>query len=146
MYEKSRNIESSFRLIRMSCAVLVLGCCGFAGFAFYRASEEIRRAEGRVYVLAAGKVMEAMASDRRDNIPVEARDHVRTFHWLFFTLDPDEKVVNDNIGRALYLADGSAKRVYEGLRESGYYAGVITGNISERLAVDSIHLDMTGYP
>lgn len=146
MYGKSRNIESSFRLIRLSCVVLVLACFGFAGFAFYRASEEIRRAEGRVYVMSAGKVMEAIASDRRDNIAVEARDHVRTFHGLFFTLDPDEKVVNDNLGKALYLADGSARRVYEALKESGYYAGVITGNVSERLTVDSVHLDMTGYP
>jgi len=146
MYQKSRNIESSFRLIRMSCVVLVLACCGFAGYAFYRASEEIRRAQGRVYVLAAGKVMEAMASDRRDNVPVEARDHVRTFHSLFFTLDPDDKVINDNLGRALYLADASARREYEALKEAGYYAGVITGNISERITVDSIHLDITGYP
>lgn len=146
MYGKSRNIESSFRLIRMSCVVLVLACFGFAAFTFYRASEEIGRAEGRVYVLAAGKVMEAIASDRRDNVLVEARDHVKTFHWLFFTLDPDEKVINDNLGRALYLADGSAKREYEALKESGYYAGVITGNISERIAVDSIRLDMTAYP
>jgi conjugative transposon TraK protein len=146
MYEKSRDIESSFRLIRMSCVVLVLACFGFSGFAFYRASEEVRRASGRVYVLAAGKVMEAMASDRRENMPVEARDHVRTFHSLFFTLDPDDKVINDNLGRALYLADGSARREYEALKESGYYAGIITGNISERITVDSIHLDMTAYP
>jgi len=65
---------------------------------------------------------------------------------LFFTLDPDEKVIGDNLNRALYLADGSAKRVYENLRESGYYAGVISGNISQRVTVDSIRLDLAGYP
>jgi conjugative transposon TraK protein len=146
MYEKSRNIESSFRLIRGCCVVLILGCFGLTGFAFYKASREIERSQGRVYVLAAGKVLEAMASDRRDNVPAEARDHVRTFHLLFFTLDPDEKVVNDNLGRALYLADGSARRVYEALKESGYYAGVISANISERVTIDSIHLEMGGYP
>ena len=146
MYKKARNIESSFRLIRLVCVVLILCCFGFAGFAFFQAGREVQRASDRVYVLSAGKVMEAMASDRRDNVAVEARDHVRTFHWLFFTLDPDEKVVNDNLGQALYLADGSAKRVYETLKESGYYAGVISANISERITVDSIRLDMTGYP
>lgn len=146
MYEKSRTIESSFRLIRLCCVVLIVGCLVLTGFVFYHASRQMERSQGRVYVLAAGKVMEAMASDRKDNIPVEARDHVRTFHWLFFTLDPDEKVVNDNLGRALYLADGSARRVYEALKESGYYAGIISANISERITVDSIHLEMSGYP
>lgn len=146
MYEKARNIESSFRLIRWVCVLVVVGCFGFAGFAFYQAGMEVRRAGERVYVLSAGKVMEAMAGDRRDNVAVEARDHVRTFHWLFFTLDPDEKVIGDNLGRALYLADGSARRVYEALKESGYYAGVIGANVSERVTVDSIRLDMTGYP
>lgn len=146
MYKRARNIESSFRLIRLTCVVLILGCFGFAGFAFYQAGQEMRRASDRVYLLSAGKVMEAMASDRRENIPVEARDHVRTFHWLFFTLDPDERVIGDNLGRALYLADGSARRVYETLKESGFYAGVISANISERITVDSIRVDMAGYP
>ena len=146
MYPKARNIESSFRLIRLTCVVAIVSSFGFAGYVFYRAGEAVSQAQDRVYILAAGKVLEALASDRRDNIPVEARDHVRTFHWLFFTLDPDERVINDNLGRSLYLADGSAKRLYENLKESGYYASVISANISQRITVDSIRLDMTGYP
>jgi conjugative transposon TraK protein len=48
--------------------------------------------------------------------------------------------------KALYLADVSAKRVYDNLKESGYYAGVVSGNISQRLVVDSVVLNMDGYP
>lgn len=100
----------------------------------------------KVYILASGKALEAFASDRKENIPVEARDHIRSFHQCFFTLDPDEKVINTNITRALYLADGSAKRLYDNLTESGYYAGIISGNISQEITVDSIALDMGSYP
>jgi conjugative transposon TraK protein len=77
---------------------------------------------------------------------VEARDHVRTFHTLFFTLDPDEKVIEGNLNRALYLADGSARRAYEDAKEAGFYAEVISADASQRIAVDSIRLDMTSYP
>jgi conjugative transposon TraK protein len=126
--------------------VVIVGVLGLGGYMFFVASEAVSRAQGRVYILANGKVLEALASDRKENIPVEARDHVRTFHGLFFTLDPDEKVIEGNLSRALYLADGSAKRIYENLKESGYYANVISANISQRLVIDSIRLDMTSYP
>jgi conjugative transposon TraK protein len=90
--------------------------------------------------------MEGVAADRRDNVAVEARDHVRVFHEDFFTLDPDERVIRTNITRALYLADGSAKRAWENLKESGYYSGIISGNISQEITVDSVALDLRVYP
>jgi len=146
MLLRTKNLESSFRLIRGTCMVVVVGAFGLCGYMFFAANQVVMRAQGRVYILADGKVLEALAGDRKDNIPVEARDHIRNFHLMFFTLDPDEKVIGDNLERALYLADGSARRVYENLKESGYYAGVISANISQRLTVDSIRLDMSSYP
>ncbi len=50
------------------------------------------------------------------------------------------------ITKALYLADGSAKTQYDNLRESGFYANLIAGNISQQITVDSIQLDMNQYP
>jgi conjugative transposon TraK protein len=68
------------------------------------------------------------------------------FHHDFFTLDPDEKVIEANIGKALYLADESARNQYNGLKEKGYYNNLISGNISQTIRVDSIQLDMNQYP
>lgn len=146
MFPRTRNLESSFRLIRGTCVTVILGAFGLCGYMFFEANRAVSRAQARIYLLTGGKALEAISGERKDNIPVEARDHIRTFHLLFFTLDPDEKVIGDNLGRALYLADGSGKRVYENLKESGYYAGVISANISERVAIDSMRLDLTGYP
>lgn len=106
----------------------------------------VARMQDRIYVLAEGRAVEAVGTDRRANMPVEARDHVRSFHEAFFTLDADEKVITANITKALYLADGSARRVYENLKENGYYSGLITGNISQEIAIDSIVLNLQGYP
>ena len=62
---------------------------------------------------------------KENNIPLEARDHVKMFHYYFFTLDPDDKVIQYNITKALYLADVSAKRQYDNLKENGYYSNLI---------------------
>lgn len=146
MFPRMRNLESSFRLVRGTCIAVILGAFFLCGYMFFAANQAVGRAQARIYILSGGKALEAVAGERKDNIPVEARDHIRNFHVLFFTLDPDEKVINDNLTRALYLADGSAKRMYENLKESGYYAGVISANISERVVVDSIRLDLASYP
>jgi len=102
--------------------------------------------QNKVYVLAAGKALEAYASERKDNVEVEARDHVKTFHQFFFTLDPDDKVIKTNITKALYLADDSAKRIYDDLKENSFYSGIISGNISQTIQVDSIRVDVKDYP
>jgi conjugative transposon TraK protein len=117
--------------------------CGFAVYKSYRLVSQI---QSKVYILANGKVLEAFASDRKDNIPVEARDHIKTFHQLFFTLDPDDKVIQANVTRAFYLADASAKREYDNLKENGYYANLISGNISQQITIDSVTVDLGTYP
>ncbi|MDO6433279.1 conjugative transposon protein TraK [Flavitalea sp. BT771] len=146
MFNKTRNIERAFQLVRLFCLVVVLGCLVTTAFIVTRSIRSVERARQTVYVLSAGKVLEAMASDRKENIPVEAKDHIRAFHQLFFTLAPDEKVIGANITRALYLADASAKKLYDNLKENGYYAGIIAGNVSQSILVDSVSLDMTAYP
>jgi conjugative transposon TraK protein len=146
MFPKAKNIETAFQFIRLFTAVLIVGCLTLCGVITWLSYQSIARAQARIYILASGKALEAIAQDRKDNIPVEARDHIRTFHQYFFTLDPDEKVIDANLTRALYLADVSAKRQYDDLKETGYYAGIISGNISQEVTIDSIRLDMTGYP
>ncbi len=141
-----KNIDSAFRYIRgFSIAMLfcsTLTCC----YALYRSYAMVAGMQARIYILANGKAMEAIAGERKENIPVEARDHISSFHRLFFTLDPDEKVIQANISKALYLADGSAKKQYDNLKESGYYMNIISGNISQAITIDSIKLDLDQVP
>jgi conjugative transposon TraK protein len=146
MFTKPRNIERAFQQIRLFCLLVIVFAFLFSGYIAYCFFSKLSEAQARIYLLANGKALEAFASDRRENIPVEARDHIKTFHLDFFTLDPDERVIQTNITRALYLADGSAKRFYDNLKENGYYANIISGNISQDITVDSISLDTRSYP
>lgn len=146
MFKKLRNLETAFQHVRIFSIAIVLGAFFAIGFTVYQCRALISTIQSRVYILFNGKVLDAIAADRKDNVAVEARDHVKTFHQLFFTLSPDDKANQASLGKALYLADGSAKREYDDLAESGYYANIISGNISQQLQVDSVIIDLGNYP
>ena len=146
MFRQMKNIDSAFRYIRSFTLIVITGCIIICCFALYKSFRLVSEMQAKVYILANGKALEAYASDRKENIPVEAKDHVKNFHELFFTLDPDDKVIQANITRALYLADGSAKRAYDNLKEHGYYSNIISGNISQQIRVDSVAVNLNGYP
>ena len=146
MFTQLKNIDTAFRHIRRFSYLLIIACAAISGFAIYKSYQSAADFKNHIYILANGKALEAFAADRKSNIPVEARDHIRMFHEDFFNLDPDDKQIQANITKALYLADGSAKTAYDNLRESGFYANLIAGNISQQVQVDSIALDMNQYP
>ncbi|MGF7080376.1 conjugative transposon protein TraK [Mucilaginibacter sp. UYCu711] len=146
MFTHLKNIETAFQQNKKIVALVILTSAFISVAAIYFSFVAYQKADGRVYVLANGKVLEAVAADRRENIPVEARDHIKMFHYDFFTLDPDEKVIEANISKALYLADGSARNQYNDLKEKSYYNNLISGNISQQISVDSITLNLNSYP
>ncbi len=98
-------------------------------------------------MLDSGKsLMLALSQDAQQNRPVEAREHIRRFHELFFTLSPDKNAIESNVQRALYLSDESAIGYYRNLQEKGYFNRMIAGNISQTLTVDSIGGNFDSYP
>jgi len=100
----------------------------------------------KIYVLANDKAIEAFATDRKDNVIVEAKSHIKTFHQFFFTLDPDQEAIRNSMEKALYLADESAKKVYDDLRENKFYSGIISGNVNQTIHIDSTQVDISAYP
>jgi conjugative transposon TraK protein len=146
VFKQMKNIDTAFKHVRtfsiISIAVLFL----LSGIVVYKSYQFASDGQERIYVLANGKALEAFAADRKDNIPVEARDHVKIFHQLFFTLSPDDKAINSSISKALYLADESAKRVYDNLKESNYFSNLISGNVNQTIQVDSVYVDVNRYP
>ena len=145
-FEKLKNIDTAFRFVRVFAFVLLVLCFLLCAFVLFKSYELSAKLENKIYVLAGDKALEAYASSRKENIAVEARDHVRMFHSYFFTLDPDEKVIATNLSKALYLADASAKKQYDALKETGYYAGIISGNISQQVTIDSVQVDIHAEP
>lgn len=146
MFSQLKNIDTAFQHIKLFSLVLILSCVAICTYAIYKSFQMVSEVQARIYILANGKALEAWSAERKDNIPVEARDHVKMFHHYFFTLDPDDRVIEANITKALYLADASAKHQYDNLKESRYYSNIISANISQEVVTDSIKIDIDQYP
>jgi conjugative transposon TraK protein len=146
MFTKMKNIDSAFRYVRMFSIAFILASAILSLFIVYKSYHLVAQSQQKIFILANGKAFEAYSAERKDNVPVEAKDHVKMFHQFFFTLDPDEKVIEANITKALYLADGSAKRQYDNLKETSYYSSIISGNISQQISFDSITVSMNAEP
>lgn len=146
MFTKTKNIDTSFRYVRLFTLAIVLAAVFISIFTAYKSYQIASQSQQKIFILANGKALEAYSADRKDNIPVEARDHVKMFHHFFFTMDPDDKVIEANITKALYLADNSAKQQYDNLKENGYFSNLIAGNISQEIEADSIVVNTNNYP
>ena len=146
MFQQAKNIDTAFKYTRGFSIIVIIACVGITVYALHTSAMTVRESQAKIFILANGKALEAYAAERKDNIPVEARDHVKMFHHYFFSLDPDDKVIQANITKALYLADASAKQKYDDLKENSYYANIISGNISQEITIDSIDINTNQYP
>lgn len=146
-FKSLKNIESSFKQIRLFGIVFLVMCTLITGYAVWSAYDFAEEQRQKIYVLDGGKsLMLALSQDLSQNRPVEAREHVKRFHELFFTLSPDKSAIQSNIQRALLLTDKFAFNYYKDLAEKGYYNRIISGNINQTIQVDSVNCNFDIYP
>ena len=146
-FKSLKNIESSFRQIRLFGIVFLSLCAVITVWSVWSSYRFAEKQREKIYVLDKGKsLMLALSQDLSQNRPAEAREHVRRFHELFFSLSPQKDAIEHNIGRALQLADKSAYHYYVDFAEKGYYNRLISGNINQVVHVDSVVCDFAAYP
>jgi len=146
-FKTLRNIENSFQQIRLYVMIFAVLCAAVTSYALWKSYAFAELQRQKIYVLDNGKsLMLALAQDASINRPVEAREHVRRFHELFFTLAPDKNAIESNMKRAFNLADKSAFDYYKDLLEKGYYNRIISGNVQQRIEMDSVVCSFDTYP
>lgn len=142
-----KNIETSFKQLRLFGIVFLCLCAVIAVFSVVKSYRFAEAQRQKIYVLDGGKsLMLALSQDLSQNRPVEAREHIKRFHELFFTLSPDRAAIESNIKRALFLVDRSAFAYFQDMQEKGYYNRIVSGNINQRIEVDSVVCDFERYP
>ena len=142
-----KNIESSFRQLRLFGMIFLAACTVVTVWSVWSSYSFAEKQREKIYVLDGGKsLMLALSQDLSQNRPAEAREHVRRFHELFFTLAPEKSAIESNVKRALVMADKSAYNYYRDFAEQGFYNRVIAGNINQTVRVDSVVCDFDSYP
>ncbi|MBE9487932.1 MAG: conjugative transposon protein TraK [Bacteroidetes bacterium] len=146
-FKSLKNIETSFKQIRLFAIIFICLCAGITGYSVWSSYSFAQQQREKIYVLDKGKsLMLALSQDLSQNRPVEAREHVKRFHELFFTLSPDKQAIESNIKRALLLSDKSAYNYFNDFSEKGFYNRIIAGNINQVLQVDSVKCSFDNYP
>ncbi|WP_319590165.1 conjugative transposon protein TraK [uncultured Draconibacterium sp.] len=144
---KQFDIQRKFRFIVYVLVLICLSLMGVSSYIFYESVQLVELSKEKIYVLDNGKsLLVALREDISENRDAEARDHVKRFHELFFTLEPDKTYIENNVREALYLADRSAMEQYQAFKENNLYNQVIASDISMTLQTDSIRLDFSAYP
>ena len=134
-FQSLKNIETAFRQIRLYILLFALLCAGVCGYALYSSYRFAERQREKIYVLDQGKsLMLALSQDASRNRPVEA------------SIAPDKDAIEENMSRAFALCDKSAFDYYKDLAEQGYYNRAISGNVNQRIVIDSIHCNFESYP
>lgn len=137
-----RNIESKIRLASwisiLSLITSIIISLGVSFFAF----KQILIARKSVYILDKNSTpYQANQLDVNVNRPLEYRTHVNLFHMLFFTLAPDEKFMEYQMKKAMYLIDETGALQYNNLREKGFFNSILSSSAVLTIQTDSIHID-----
>ena len=127
-FKSLKNIETSFRQIRLFGIVFLALCTVITVWSVWSSYRFAERQREKIYVLDNGKsLMLALSQDLSQNRPAEAREHVRRFHELFFTLSPEKSAIEHNVKRALLLADKSVYHYYSDFARRGTTTGLSQG-------------------
>ena len=137
-----KNIEAKVRLATWLSALSFICAIILSAIAFSFSYKMVTDARKSIYILANNIPLQAAQTDMQMNRPAEYRAHIDLFHSLFFSLTPDDKYIEYQLKKAMYLVDESGVQQYNNLKENGYFNSILSSSSVLTLQTDSISLDM----
>jgi len=137
-----KNIESKIRLATLVSLGSLVASVLIAIVVSFFAYRQVSSARRSIYILDNHVPMLAKQTDVQLNRPAEYRADVDLFHSLFFSLTPDDRFIEYQMKKAMYLVDESGARQYNDLKEKGYFSSVLSSSSVLTLQTDSIFLDI----
>jgi conjugative transposon TraK protein len=137
-----KNIENKIRLalfVAMGSFITSIIIVIIVSLSSYR---QVAKARESIYILDNNVPILAKQTNMQMNRPAEYRAHVDLFHSIFFSLTPDDKYIEYQMKRAMYLIDESGALQYNNLKEKGFFNSILSSSSVLTLQTDSIQLDM----
>lgn len=137
-----KGIESKLRFVKsVSIATIFVSLVVSIGAFIYAYNVNVN-ANKNIYVLSNNIPIMAMKTDLESNRPVEYKSQINYFHSLFFNVTPDDKFIDNQIEKAMYLIDESGIQQYRNMKEKGFYTSILSSNSIVSLITDSIEVDV----
>ena len=136
-----QSLEQKTRLALMTVVMAVTGCVIICGFTVYYCSKLVEEERSQIYVIDGDIPFLAERSKQEANFVMEAKAHIQLFHQYFFNLPPDDDYIKWTLGKAMYMADGTAMKQKQAMEENGFYSDVISSSAVCTIICDSIQLN-----
>lgn len=136
-----QSLEQKTRLALMTVLLTIVGNVVICGFLIAYGAKLISEERKQVYILDGSIPFLAQRTKEEANFVMEAKADIQLFHQYFFNLAPDDDYIKWTLGKALYMADGSALKQKQGMDESGFFNDVVSSSATCTIICDSIKLD-----
>lgn len=137
-----KSIESKIRLATWVAIGSLTSSVFISALALFSAYKQAANARQSVYILDNNVPILARQTDMQMNRPAEYRAHINLFHSFFFSLTPDDKYIQYQMKKAMYLIDESGINQLNNLKERGYFNSILSSSSVLTLETDSIVLDI----
>lgn len=125
----------------MTVGITVAGCVLICGFTVWCCISLVNKERQQIYVLDGDIPFLAERAQLEANFVMEAKAHIQLFHQYFFNLPPDNDYIKWTLGKAMYMADGTALKQKQAMDENGFYSDIISSSAVCTIMCDSILLD-----
>ena len=136
-----QSLEQKTRLamttVLISVAWSVVLCC----IALFWSFSMVTRERDQIYILDGDIPFLAQRAQLETTFKIEAEAHINQFHQFFFNLPPDNEYIKYTLGKAMYLADGSALKQKQAMTENGFFSDIVSSSAVCSIMCDSIQLN-----
>lgn len=136
-----QSLEQKTRLALMTVLLTIVGNTVICGMLIAYGAKVLSEERNQVYVLDGDIPFLAQRSQEEANFIMEAKAHIQLFHQYFFTLPPDDDYIKWTLGKAMYMADGTAIKQKQAMEENGFFSDIVSSSATCTIMCDSIKLD-----
>ena len=136
-----QSLEQKTQLALMTVLLTVIGSVVVCGLTVFYCTRLVAQERSQIYILDGDIPFLAERSLQEANFVMEAKAHIQLFHQYFFNLPPDDDYIKWTLGKALYMADGTAMKQKQAMEENGFYSDIISSSAVCTIKCDSIQFD-----
>lgn len=136
-----QSLEQKTRLAMTTVFISVVGSVVLCCMVLFWSFNIVTRERDQIYILDGEIPFLAQRAQLETTFKIEAEAHINQFHQYFFNLPPDNEYIQYTIGKAMYLADGSALKQKQAMTENGFFSDIVSSSAVCSIMCDSINLN-----
>ncbi|MBR8726225.1 hypothetical protein IX307_001632 [Bacteroides pyogenes] len=136
-----QSLEQKTRLALITVVLMATTSVVVCGLCLYWCVGLVREERSQIYVLDGDIPFLAQRTKAEADFVMEAKAHIQLFHQYFFNLPPDDDYIKWTLGKAMYMADGTALKQKQTMDENGFYSDIVSSSAVCTVICDSINFD-----